>query len=700
MSKTVPVNEDHLFEVKVFYRTLSPVYWEGPTYPVRRATWFMQADGSKWTPCEEVLAQQIEAGYRKYKPYNDAGLLSVKRSEASTTTLEEEKLQLALASQPVEKQWNLLGPYLGQYVAYTGPQSAWLLSNSTSSKLAKSIITRLTNKQNLGGTRLVRGYQATVDRHLRGSKSSPTLSSLRKADREQDTSVDDAICLDEQMTEQSHVEIQGSEDEGIRPIDHIVFVVPGAGQRFVGQNFVNDVDNLRKAVKSVFPAVMAGEKSNGIQFLPVPWRHEIKFGISREEGQQQTEADLGEPDGDDGCPTLDELTVDGVPNIRSIVSDVIIDIPLYLTPKYREQMTTAICMLINDIFLRYVTRNPDFLERDGKVSIIGHSLGALVAFDMLALQPKTPPPTRDELAAAIHQPALLKSLKKMNTLLFKTENFFGLGSPAGLMLLVKGTRIVPRKARGYQGRLSSQCYFPAVNNLYNIFHKLDPIAYRLEPLISRQFGSTIKPATIPHIKDLVLNKAKGKRASGSGGITNRAGAMYESIKYGLTANLVMRSLGLSTQQIYEDLQSSNSSDSEENAHEHQATTAVSDSGKATSGIAAATSAAADVSLTNGFISNRHARSSSDSAVLVSAWNHGVNSTRQGPPVPVIVAPDTSRYSDGARRLQALNVTGRVDYCLQENTVDNAYWGAIATHLAYWKDVDVAAFLAREIYRQS
>lgn len=57
----VPVNEDHLFEVDVSQRTISPVYWEGPTYEVRRATWFMQADG--WVPCEENLAEQIELGY-------------------------------------------------------------------------------------------------------------------------------------------------------------------------------------------------------------------------------------------------------------------------------------------------------------------------------------------------------------------------------------------------------------------------------------------------------------------------------------------------------------------------------------------------------------------------------------------------------------------------------------------------------------
>ncbi|KAI8992095.1 hypothetical protein BDF20DRAFT_86566 [Mycotypha africana] len=57
----VPVNEDHLFEVDVTERTISPVYWEGPTYEVRRATWFMQSDG--WIPCEESLAEQLELGY-------------------------------------------------------------------------------------------------------------------------------------------------------------------------------------------------------------------------------------------------------------------------------------------------------------------------------------------------------------------------------------------------------------------------------------------------------------------------------------------------------------------------------------------------------------------------------------------------------------------------------------------------------------
>lgn len=63
MTATVPVNEDELFQVDVSSRTISPVYWEGPVFDVRRASWFIQGDGSKWMPCEETLAEQIELGY-------------------------------------------------------------------------------------------------------------------------------------------------------------------------------------------------------------------------------------------------------------------------------------------------------------------------------------------------------------------------------------------------------------------------------------------------------------------------------------------------------------------------------------------------------------------------------------------------------------------------------------------------------------
>jgi hypothetical protein len=36
----VPVNEDYLFDVQIEARELSPAYWLGPVYDVKRGTWF------------------------------------------------------------------------------------------------------------------------------------------------------------------------------------------------------------------------------------------------------------------------------------------------------------------------------------------------------------------------------------------------------------------------------------------------------------------------------------------------------------------------------------------------------------------------------------------------------------------------------------------------------------------------------------
>lgn len=47
---------------------------------------------------------------------------------ASESAVEEKKLEMSLSQKSVDKQWNLLGPYLGQYIVYTGENHAWLLS--------------------------------------------------------------------------------------------------------------------------------------------------------------------------------------------------------------------------------------------------------------------------------------------------------------------------------------------------------------------------------------------------------------------------------------------------------------------------------------------------------------------------------------------------------------------------------------------
>ncbi|CEP16091.1 hypothetical protein [Parasitella parasitica] len=769
----VPVNEDHLFEVDVTQRTISPVYWEGPSYEVRRATWFMQSDG--WVPCEENIAEQIELGYYKHKPYlsttattssstttdDEAAAHAVSSaatsynnnsnnntaplpaSESTTpTTVEEKKLEMSLSQKSVDKQWNLLGPYLGQYIVYTGENHAWLLSNSTSSKLAKSIITRLTNKQNLGGTRLIRGYPAVEELTKKSKASSKTAASAAAPvavdeDKTNDTSSDEESHTKEE--EKQQMEANEAEDydnenseEEVRKIDHLMFVIHGVGQKMserTGQTFVHDVNVMRKTLKLAYPAAMSTtatpNRANGIQVLPIMWRRDIKFGMAADD-EEGFEADLGTLGEEDGCPTLDELTLDGVPNIRTVVSDVLMDVPLYMTPRYRELMTQIIAKEINRVYRLFGSRNPEFSEK-GKVSIFGHSLGSLLAFDMLTLQPTTP---LDHLKQKEHHPIPNTSStlsttptptnnnssnnnnnnknssssssgndRKMPPLVFPVQNFFAAGSPLGVILLLRGFKIASRKSlTDAQAALSDVkspsstsinfCY-PAVDNLYNIFHKADPVAYRLEPLIARHYSAKLKPEPIPYMKGGLKGVIDASFNVGSG-IANRAGAMYESFKMGLTTSLFMRGLGLTRQQIYQDTHPTATATATATAAEDELVYDPEDNDGDGLSVSNHEKDQTDVAI------NRltRIRSNSDPARAfpnadfrykngVSSINKGQSSIRKSPPIP-LPSPNATPYSQGAQKLKLLNATGRVDYCIQEGLLENPYLSAFSAHMQYWQ----------------
>ena len=68
----VHVLEDQLFEVDLLERSLSPVYWSGPVFEVRRGTWFISEGNKPLVPCPEQLAEEIEQLHEKYQQLSDA----------------------------------------------------------------------------------------------------------------------------------------------------------------------------------------------------------------------------------------------------------------------------------------------------------------------------------------------------------------------------------------------------------------------------------------------------------------------------------------------------------------------------------------------------------------------------------------------------------------------------------------------------
>uniref|UniRef100_A0A7N4V865 SEC23-interacting protein n=1 Tax=Sarcophilus harrisii TaxID=9305 RepID=A0A7N4V865_SARHA len=74
-----------------------------------------------------------------------------------------------------------------------------------------------------------------------------------------------------------------------------------------------------------------------------------------------------------------------------------------------------------------------------------------------------------------------------NSLDFEPEIFFALGSPIGVFLTVRGV-----------DRIDENYRLPTCKGFFNIYHPLDPVAYRLEPMIIPDLD--IKPVLIPHHK--------------------------------------------------------------------------------------------------------------------------------------------------------------------------------------------------------
>lgn len=157
-----------------------------------------------------------------------------------------------------------------------------MYSDTPSAKIAKSFLTKLTNNQNLGGTKLIRGYQE-VERETKKKKEADakktaaaagTTDEKKKEEEEKDkkvlptTNVEESkaprVSLDTgdlsrkdrdispqkkkelddiEMTKQQAEDYDNEEsEEEVRNVDQIIFVIHGIGQQMserMGQNFVH-----------------------------------------------------------------------------------------------------------------------------------------------------------------------------------------------------------------------------------------------------------------------------------------------------------------------------------------------------------------------------------------------------------------------------------------------------------------------------
>jgi len=80
---------------------------------------------------------------------------------------------------------------------------------------------------------------------------------------------------------------------------------------------------------------------------------------------------------------VEAITPHKLMSLRQILNATAMDIMYYTSPLYRSEITNALRNELNRIYSNFVKRNPDFVTRGGKVSVIAHSLGAVITYDIV-----------------------------------------------------------------------------------------------------------------------------------------------------------------------------------------------------------------------------------------------------------------------------------------------------------------------------
>lgn len=518
------------------------------------------------------------------------------------------------------KAHRLFGSYMNSVVTYQDSRTAWLLTDDFMSRMSSTVYQRFAGGAHFAGTKLIRGYEdkstgpikdgkltdgpgsasevEDSDGHseegdesvdgLSKSPSSPSEVRRKTLERQMSSLVasaepEDLAKQEEEVRKRAEKEIRNDYkeregDEQDREIEHLLLVTHGIGQRLgirmESVNFVHDVNTMRKTLKSVYsnsPDLQAlnGEveklpKNCRVQVLPICWRHLLDFPKQSLRHNRQ-EHDLGDTDfDDDEYPTLEEITVDGVPAVRNLITDLALDILLYQSPAYKSHISRIVLQECNRIYALFKERNPNF---KGKVSLVGHSLGSAIMFDLLCRQPQ------HKSKWARQQPKQQQKGKRNGDEVvefdFEVEDFYALGSPIGLFQMLKGRTLAARQAMNFvppetPGDLTDDPFLgpplsksaktfdittsaPKCQQVFNIFHPTDPISYRLEPLISPAMAS-LKPQPLPYTKRGIFGAPVGQ---GLNGISARVGqsvsGFWSGFTSGIASSLLNRSLGLSAE---------------------------------------------------------------------------------------------------------------------------------------------------------
>ena len=548
----IPVGVSRLHEVVMPHLRMEPIYWPplADVSDVIRGTWFYK---DSMLPVEVGVANMLEAGYVALRPWTETwtdqlnsavevgalgemkilhpmwpeqmgrkhdsrpgtamGTSRRNRSMSMSDDLDSPEKQrersLEEAENIIDISTGSTGPdnkaagkssygrdgqkrtYISAAVIYANEKDAHILNPKLqpSDYYGRRPLANYIRKGHRIGVQVVRGFDQDSWDKLHPSKSNPTLA---KAEEGVSTSQSGVPPKRRQRSDPTLAKSN-------RPkVTDLVLVIHGIGQklseRVESYNFTYAMNGLRREfnVELGTPTVKSylRKEMGGLMLLPVNWRTKLSF---EQGGYRDETEDFGT-----NQFTLKDITPDTLPSVRGIVSDVMLDIPYYLS-HHQPKMIAAVIQEANRIYRLWCQNNPGF-ESYGRVHLIAHSLGSVMAVDILSNQP-----------TYVDTSLLLNSEPEMplDHFIFDTKTLFIAGSPAGFFLLLKKASLRPRRDRNKTGtdpaattsstvtgeRGDYGCI--AVDNIFNIINPYDPVAYRINAAVDSDYAAALRPAWIP-----------------------------------------------------------------------------------------------------------------------------------------------------------------------------------------------------------
>lgn len=466
---------------------MSPMYWKGGSVvPMRRSLWHIMSfaeedDASGGLPCPaswEAELEPIIAQHATWLQYSVEG---------------DESL-------PAELMIQLEGPlanWMLQLRRGVGTM-ATLVPEATTQLSPRGLMKGILPASPPRPIRLIRGYSAYYGAVITAINNPDRLNRNRSPPSGTPPSAKPAPVPPSPFEQVPSLETPS--------VKHVVFVVHGIGQKLaekVGYGFVASVNSLRRYVLESGQSMKLGLED--VYILPIQWRVDLEMGGGYFPTAALTENASAEFEFDS---LLSSITLPSVPAVRTLATDVTMDVLLYMTPRHFNRIIEACVKELRRTYALFVKWNPDSAN-SAKISIIGHSLGSALMADILGINLDKDQTSTEEVLAGLETAE--------GRLGFPVENFFCFGSPLPLFMMLRHVKPIACARNpdlneliacakelfaSYQAESHPKMGFLACRQLYNLFMPYDPVAYRLEPLIvpPAERRPILEPVAVPYYK--------------------------------------------------------------------------------------------------------------------------------------------------------------------------------------------------------